>query len=86
MASHCIATFCATQNSPQCDGIEILSRYVSTDAIATFNMQFMCLKDSCAVATVILFHGNGSNYGDGIYASSKLMRLRCNVLMLSYRG
>ncbi|KAJ7876874.1 Alpha/Beta hydrolase protein [Mycena olivaceomarginata] len=43
-------------------------------------------SDSCAVATVILFHGNGSNYGDGIYASSKLMRLRCNVLMLSYRG
>ncbi|KAJ7346115.1 hypothetical protein DFH08DRAFT_1081039 [Mycena albidolilacea] len=43
-------------------------------------------SDSCAVAIVILFHGNGSNYGDGIYASSKLMRLRCNVLMLSYYG
>ncbi|KAJ7772978.1 Alpha/Beta hydrolase protein [Mycena maculata] len=43
-------------------------------------------SDGRALGTVIMFHGNGSNYGDGIYAASKLLAMRVNVLMLSYRG
>ncbi|KAJ6526783.1 Alpha/Beta hydrolase protein [Mycena capillaripes] len=39
-----------------------------------------------AVATVIVFHGNGMNYGDTIYAAKRFVMRRCNVLMLSYRG
>ncbi|KAJ7822444.1 Alpha/Beta hydrolase protein [Mycena leptocephala] len=39
-----------------------------------------------AVATVIVFHGNGMNYGDTIYTAKRLLMRRCNVLLLSYRG
>ncbi|KAF7367970.1 Hydrolase-4 domain-containing protein [Mycena sanguinolenta] len=42
--------------------------------------------DSPAVATLILFHGNGMNYGDLVYAAKRFIMRRCNVLMLSYRG
>ncbi|KAF7337151.1 Hydrolase-4 domain-containing protein [Mycena venus] len=42
--------------------------------------------DSPAVATVIIFHGNGMNYGDSMYAAKRFVMRRCNVLMLSYRG
>ncbi|KAK6980777.1 hydrolase-4 domain-containing protein [Favolaschia claudopus] len=39
-----------------------------------------------AVATVIMFHGNGMDYGDLIYAAKRFVMRRCNVLILSYRG
>ncbi|KAJ7675198.1 Alpha/Beta hydrolase protein [Mycena rosella] len=39
-----------------------------------------------AVATVIMFHGNGMNYGDFIYSAKRFVMRHCNVLMLSYRG
>ncbi|KAJ6505216.1 Alpha/Beta hydrolase protein [Mycena sanguinolenta] len=42
--------------------------------------------DSPAVATVIMFHGNGMNYGDLVYAAKRFVMRRCNVLMVSYRG
>ncbi|KAJ7767300.1 Alpha/Beta hydrolase protein [Mycena metata] len=42
--------------------------------------------NTAAVATVIIFHGNGMNYGDTIYAAKRFVMRRCNVLMLSYRG
>ncbi|KAJ7472576.1 Alpha/Beta hydrolase protein [Mycena latifolia] len=42
--------------------------------------------DTPAIATVIMFHGNGMNYGDCIYAAKRFVMRRCNVLMLSYRG
>ncbi|KAJ6600877.1 Alpha/Beta hydrolase protein [Mycena sp. CBHHK59/15] len=34
----------------------------------------------------IMFHGNGMNYGDCIYAAKRFVMRRCNVLILSYRG
>ncbi|KAJ7346130.1 Alpha/Beta hydrolase protein [Mycena albidolilacea] len=43
-------------------------------------------QDAPAVATVIMFHGNGMNYGDTIYAAKRFVMRRCNVLILSYRG
>ncbi|KAJ6620010.1 Alpha/Beta hydrolase protein [Mycena sp. CBHHK59/15] len=39
-----------------------------------------------AVATVIIFHGNAMNSGDMILHAKRFLVLRCNVLMLSYRG
>ncbi|KAJ7717242.1 Alpha/Beta hydrolase protein [Mycena maculata] len=42
--------------------------------------------NASAIATVIMFHGNGMNYGDSIYAAKRFVMRRCNVLMLSYRG
>ncbi|KAJ6577035.1 Alpha/Beta hydrolase protein [Mycena vulgaris] len=42
--------------------------------------------DKSKIATVIMFHGNGMNYGDFIYAAKRFVMRRCNVLMLSYRG
>jgi len=37
--------------------------------------------------TVIMFHGNGGNHGHRIpLAKVFFMKMRCNVLMLSYRG
>ncbi|KAF7329758.1 Hydrolase-4 domain-containing protein [Mycena kentingensis (nom. inval.)] len=39
-----------------------------------------------ALANVIMFHGNGMNYGDLMYAAKRLVMRRCNVLLLSYRG
>ena len=37
--------------------------------------------------TVIMFHGNGGNHGHRIpLAKMFFMKMRCNVLMLSYRG
>ncbi|KAJ6518005.1 Alpha/Beta hydrolase protein [Mycena vitilis] len=43
-------------------------------------------SNSQATATVIMFHGNGMNYGDTVYAAKQFVMRRCNVLMLSYRG
>ncbi|KAJ7111817.1 Alpha/Beta hydrolase protein [Mycena epipterygia] len=42
--------------------------------------------NSPAVATVVMFHGNGMNYGDCTYAAKRFVMRRCNVLILSYRG
>jgi len=42
--------------------------------------------DEPTIATVIMFHGNGMNYGDLIYAAKRFLMRHCNVLMLSYRG
>ncbi|KAJ7148927.1 Alpha/Beta hydrolase protein [Mycena crocata] len=39
-----------------------------------------------AIATVIMFHGNGMNYGDCVYAAKRFVMRHCNVLILSYRG
>ncbi|KAJ7082384.1 Alpha/Beta hydrolase protein [Mycena belliarum] len=39
-----------------------------------------------AIANVIMFHGNGMNYGDCVYAAKRFVMRGCNVLMLSYRG
>ncbi|KAF7296202.1 Hydrolase-4 domain-containing protein [Mycena chlorophos] len=39
-----------------------------------------------ARANIIMFHGNGMNYGDLIFAAKHLVMLRCNILLLSYRG
>ncbi|KAF7312775.1 Hydrolase-4 domain-containing protein [Mycena indigotica] len=39
-----------------------------------------------AIANVLMFHGNGMNYGDLMYAAKRLVMRRCNVLLLSYRG
>ncbi|KAJ7621007.1 Alpha/Beta hydrolase protein [Roridomyces roridus] len=37
--------------------------------------------------TVIMFHGNGGNHGHRVpLARVFLLRMRCNVLMMSYRG
>ncbi|KAJ7111795.1 Alpha/Beta hydrolase protein [Mycena epipterygia] len=44
------------------------------------------LRQGTALTTVIMFHGNGMNCGDGSWAASLLAMRRCNVLMLSYRG
>lgn len=46
-------------------------------------------KETARIArpTVIMFHGNAGNIGHRIpIASAFLKRLRCNVLMVSYRG
>ncbi|KAJ7253555.1 Alpha/Beta hydrolase protein [Mycena rebaudengoi] len=39
-----------------------------------------------ALATVIVFHGNGMNYSDMIYAAKRFVMRGCNVLLVSYRG
>ncbi|KAJ7067485.1 Alpha/Beta hydrolase protein [Mycena amicta] len=39
-----------------------------------------------AIANVIMFHGNGMDHGDLMYAAKRLVMRRCNVLLLSYRG
>jgi hypothetical protein len=37
--------------------------------------------------TVIMFHGNGGNHGHRLpLAKIFFLKMRCNVLMLSYRG
>jgi hypothetical protein len=37
--------------------------------------------------TVMMFHGNGGNHGHRIpLAKVFYLRMRCNVLMVSYRG
>ncbi|KAJ7486436.1 alpha/beta-hydrolase [Mycena galericulata] len=43
-------------------------------------------RNSPAIATVIMFHGNGMNYGDCIYGAKRFVMRHCNVLILSYRG
>ncbi|KAJ7455128.1 Alpha/Beta hydrolase protein [Mycena latifolia] len=39
-----------------------------------------------ALATVIMFHGNGMNYGDCLCQAKRFVMRRCNVLIVSYRG
>ncbi|KAJ7675178.1 Alpha/Beta hydrolase protein [Mycena rosella] len=38
------------------------------------------------IATVIVFHGNGMDYGDLEPVAEGFLKLGCNVLMVSYRG
>ena len=48
---------------------------------------FELLQFIASRPTVIMFHGNGGNHGHRIpLAKMFFMKMRCNVLMLSYRG
>ncbi|KAF8233868.1 alpha/beta-hydrolase, partial [Tricholoma matsutake] len=46
-----------------------------------------CLQFISSRPTVVMFHGNGGNHGHRIpIAKIFFMKMRCNVLMMSYRG
>ncbi|KAK0205802.1 alpha/beta-hydrolase [Desarmillaria ectypa] len=61
------------------------------DVVASDNVVLKCYLIRAAHnpsprATAILFHGNGYHVWHHLHCSQQFHRLRCNVLMVSYRG
>jgi pimeloyl-ACP methyl ester carboxylesterase len=56
--------------------------YLVFEETLTIGSQFIISRP-----TVVMFHGNGGNHGHRIpLAKVFYLRMRCNVLMVSYRG
>ncbi|KAJ7200662.1 alpha/beta-hydrolase [Mycena haematopus] len=74
------------QQSPARIKAHALNDFPSIDAGFEQPANYVRIFRCTSCATVIMFHGNGMNYGDTIYAAKRFVVRRCNVLILSYRG